>query len=632
MEGIRLLSANTRLNPPYGGILVNLMAEADRARELKDMARDLPSVELTPRELCDLEMLATGAFSPLTGFLGKADYLSVCEDRRLADGRLWPLPVMLGAPPAVAERLSAMSAPMVALHDIEGALIAILTVTESWEPDRRREAECLAGTARPSHPEVAAQRRDGVYLTGRLEVLELPVHYDFAGLRRTPAQFREFFETRVAGRLMAYQPSGLLHRTHVELTYRLAQMHDASVLLLGAVGRARADDAGCHARVRAWRAALEHYPSGSARLNLAELSVRRAGVRATMLSAIVARNFGASHIAVEHDYDDRGYASTGDPLYGQYATQEALIAHERELGIETVMMRDLVYEEDRPEQVLLGRASSRHIAESRAAGNDSRARQLVRWFSYPSVLQEWQKPFRGRPPQGFTVFFTGLSGAGKSTIAQILAARLLEIGDRHVTLLDGDTVRKQLSSELGFSRAHRDLNVCRLGYVAALIAQYRGIAICAPIAPYAATRAQVRAMVEPHGGFIEVYVATPLTVCEARDRKGLYARARAGLIPEFTGVTDPYEAPEYPEITIDTGKLSAVQAAEAVLGYLAARGFLNEWEIRPALATQPAVMRRDEARGPGAGSWGWPASRQTSAAGERTRETAAERGAGKEIS
>jgi sulfate adenylyltransferase len=632
MEGIRLLSADTRLNPPYGGVLVNLMAEADRAHELKTMARDLPSIALTTRELCDLEMLASGAFSPLTGFLGKADYQSVCENRRLADGRLWPLPVMLGAPPALAERLSALSSPKVVLRDIEGALMAILTVSECWEPDRQREAECLAGTTQPTHPEVVQLRRDGVYLAGQLEVLALPVHYDFSGLRRTPEQLRESLGYRATGRLMAYQPRGLLHRTHVELTRRLGQMNDASVLILGAVGRVYPDDAGYHARVRAWRAALDYYPNGNARLNLAELSVRRAGVRAVLLSAIVARNFGASHFVVEHDYDECGDAATGDPLYGQYTTQEALIAHERELGIETVMMRDLIYEEDRPEQVLVGRASSRHIAGGRETGDEARARQLVRWFSYPSVLQEWQKPFRGRPPQGFTVFFTGLSGAGKSTIAQILAAKLLEIGDRHVTLLDGDAVRKQLSSELGFSRAHRDLNVCRLGFVAGLITQYRGIAICAPIAPYAATRAQVRAMVEPHGGFIEVYVATPLSVCEARDRKGLYARARAGVIPEFTGVSDPYEAPENPEVRIDTGKLTAVQAAEAVLVYLAGRGLLTEREVRPAMAARAAVMRRDTASDAGASSWGWPAARQPSAGSERPTGAAAGRDTGKEIS
>jgi sulfate adenylyltransferase len=392
-------------------------------------------------------------------------------------------------------------------------------------------------------------------------------------------------------------------------------MNDASVLILGAVGRARPGDAGYHARVRAWRAALDQYPGGSARLNLVELSERRCGTRAVLLSAIVARNFGASHFVVGHDYDERGDAATGDPLYGRYTAQEAMIANERELGIETVMMRDLVHEEDRPEQVLVGFASSRYVAGGREPGAEAHARQVAHWFSYPSVLQEWQKPFRGRPPQGFTVFLTGLSGAGKSMIARILAAKLLETGDRHVTLLDGDTVRHLLSPEP--SREHRDLDLRRLGYVAGLITQYRGIAICASIAPYAVTRAQVRAMVEPHGGFIEVHVATPLAVCEAR--------ARAGSIPESAGVSGPYETPAKPEITIDTGKLTAVQAAEVVLDYLAGRGLLNEWEARPVPAARLAVMRREALRDTGAGSWGWPAARQTATGGGRPAGVAAKR-------
>jgi sulfate adenylyltransferase len=627
MEGIRLLSADARVNPPYGDLLVNLMAEADRAHELKTLARDLPSLELTTRELCDLEMLATGAFSPLTGFLGKTDYLSVCEHQRLADGQLWPLPIMLGAPPAMAERLAGMTAPKVALRDVEGTLIAILTVSDCWQPDYRREAECLAGTLRPSHPEVALLARDGAYLAGRLEVLELPVHYDFSGFRRTPAQFRESLEHRAAGRLMAYLPRGLLHRTHVENTQRLAQMNDASILILGAVGKSQQEEAGSHARVRAWRAALEHYPNRNARLNLVELSVRRAGARASLLSAIVARNFGASHFVVEHDYDECGDAATGEPLYGRYTTQETLIGHERELGIETVMMRDLVYEEDCPEQLLVGRASPRRIAGGREPGDEAWVRQLVHWFTYPSVLQEWQKPFRGRPPQGFTVFFTGLPGAGKSTMARILAAKLLEIGDRHVTLLDGENVRKQLSPDSGTSRAQHDLDVGRLGYVADLVTQYRGIAVCAPAAPHASTRARVRAMIEPHGAFIEVYVATPLSVCEARTR----SRRR----PENTGASDRYEVPENPELSIDTAKLTAVQAAEAVVDYLAEHGYLNKREVRLALASQPAIVRREPAGlEAGAGSWGWPpATRPRMAeAREHPARMVTARNKGKEIS
>jgi sulfate adenylyltransferase len=575
MDGVRILSVAARLPAPYGSALTDLRVPPERAQELKAASRDLPSLDLEPRELCDLEMLATGAFSPLTGFMGQTDHVRVCSDMRLANGRLWPLPVTLGAPLELAERLSAGA--QVALRDAEGTMVALLTVSEIWEPDRRLEAGSIFGSAGDDHPGSAmllhAPRRAA--LAGRLEVLELPVHHDFPGLRRTPAQLRETLEQRRIARVLAYRPRDLLHRIHVETTTRLAQLHEANVLLFGAVGRERLDAPVHHPRVRAWRAALARYPQGIAQLNLVELSVRRCGPRAALLDAIVARNFGASHTVVEHDHDDHGPGASFTPRYGQYRAQELVMAHERELGVETVMLRDLVYEEEHPEKILIGRASPGHVPAAGAPAGSARSREVARWFSYPTVLQEWQRPFRGRPEQGLTVFFTGLSGAGKSTIAQILAAKLLELGERHVTLLDGDVVRKHLSAGLSFSREHRDLNVLRLGFVASLITQYRGIAICAPIAPYARTRAEVRAMIEAHGAFIEVYVATPLGVCEARDRKGLYARARAGLIANFTGVSDPYEPPHNPEITINTQNLTAAQAVDMILDHLAARGYLS---------------------------------------------------------
>jgi sulfate adenylyltransferase len=578
-----------RLPAPYGGTLTKLFADASRAQELKAASRDFASLDLSPRELCDLELLATGGFSPLTGFMGQADHVRVCREMRLGNGRLWPLPVTLGVPPGIADKL-APGAP-VALRDSEGTMVAVLTVSEIWEPDRQLEAECVYGTAEECHPEVAAlapgARR--ACLAGRLEVLELPPHYDFANLRRTPAQSREWLEHRTVGRVLAYTPRHLLHRVHVETTTRLALPLEAAVLILGAVGRARFDAPAHHPQVRAWRAALAHYPSGIAQLKLIELSARHCGPRAALLNAIVARNYGATHVVVEHDYHDRGPRANGVPLYGQYLAQEIAIAHERELGVEIVPFRDLVYEEEHPERYLIGRTSpARRPVEKGVALAGVRGREVARWFSYPTVLQEWQKPFRGRPEQGLTIFFTGLSGAGKSTIAQVLTARLLELGDRHVTLLDGDVVRKHLSAGLTFSREHRDLNVLRLGFVSSLITQYRGIAICAPIAPYARTRAEVRAMIEPHGGFIEVYIATPLGVCEGRDRKGLYARARAGLIPNFTGVSDPYEPPENPEITINTQHLTPAQAVELILDHLAANGYLS------ARAMQDRLRRAED--------------------------------------
>jgi sulfate adenylyltransferase len=576
MDGTRLHTAAAKLVTPYGEQLVDLLVSPERARELKAASREFPSIDLTARELCDLELLATGAFSPLTSFMGRADYAAVCADERLADGRLWPVPVLLEAPPKLAESLRVGS--QVALRDIEGTMIAVLTIAEMFERDRQREVEQVYGAPAGQHPDAAyVLRREGhVCLSGKLEVVELPVHHDFTSLRRTPAAVRA--ELAAGGALIGYAPQQLLHRKHIEFARRAALAGAARLLVLAAVGRRHLEEPAHFPRVRALAAALEHCPPQLTMLNVLPLSVHLAGTRAALLNAIVARNFGCGQLIVEHDCAERGDGASGKPCYGRYEAIETIERHARELGVEVLGLRSLVHEEDRPEALLAGRA---------AGSEAERSREVARWFSYPGVLHEFQKPFRGSAEHGFTVFFTGLSGSGKSTIARIFQARLMERGDRHTTMLDGDVVRKHLSSELGFSREHRDLNVLRLGYVASLITQHRGIAICAPIAPYAATRAQVRAMVEPHGTFVEVYIATPLATCEARDRKGLYARARQGLIPQFTGISDPYEAPERAEIVINTDEMAAGDAAQRILDYLVRCGLLTAAPEAAPRAAEP---------------------------------------------
>ena len=588
MSGIHRLGTGNELNQPYGGTLVNLLVSADRSAELKVASRDLVSLDLTSRQLSDLEMLATGAFTPLTSFMGREDYEAVCARMRMADGRFWPITVTLDVTRKFAESLSSDHA--IALRDAEGTLMAVLTVTEVWQPDKGAEAQCLYGTRSVTH--AAASHLLNVvgdaYITGKLEVVELPVHHDFALLRQTPATVRDLLRRQGANRVVGYQPRHLMHRTHVGFTKSTAYLNDATLLIQAAVGRGGMSQPDHYPRVRALCAVLEHYSTRAAHLNLIELSPRHGGPRAALWHAILSKNFGCSHFIVEHDYDDQGEGATGEPLYGKYRALESVQWHAREIGIEVVPFRNLVQEEDQPELFLSGGRIGRRAKQTPRLASDQTS-EMAHWFSYPTVLEEWRKTLR----QGFTLFFTGLSGAGKSTLAQVVYARLKESEARPVTLLDGDVVRKHLSSELGFSREHRDTNVLRQGYVASLITSHGGIAVCAPIAPYAHTRTQVRAMIEEHGDFIEIHVATPLEVCESRDRKGLYARARAGQIKNFTGVSDPYESPAKPEIVIDTTLQSANEAADKIVAYLVTGGYLAR--PAPKAGTNSDKVKRDPA-------------------------------------
>jgi sulfate adenylyltransferase len=590
MDVTRLLHPGSELKTPYGGVLTNLVVEPARAHELKAASRDFPSLDLTPRQISDVEMLASGAFSPLRGFLGRADYDEVCEHGRLASGRLWPIPIMLDVSLKAADGI-AIGRP-VALRDDEGTMLAVLRPTEVWERDPVAEAERVYGTTDPAYPGIreltGTDRR--ACIGGTLEVIAYPTHQDFAAFRATPTVLRQEFERRGVGRVLGFAVHRLLHRAHVEFGRRAAQLHNAQLLLLGAVGRNGSDDPNHYALVRAWRAVLPRYAPYPVRLALSGLAVRSAGARAELLQAIVSRNFGCSHVVAEHDNEAHG---NKEPQYGRFHSLETLERHSAELGLEVIGLRELVYEEDHPEHFLSGRRLVSHVsdaglAEAHIEGPNNRAIEVARWFSYPEVMREWQRSFRLRSSQGVTIFFTGLSGAGKSTIAQSLHARLMESGQRMATLLDGDIVRKNLSAGLGFSREHRDVNVLRLGFVSSLIVRHGGVAICAPIAPYADTRARVRATVAPYGGFVEVHVATPIEVCESRDRKGLYARARAGLIKEFTGISDPYEAPTHPEIAINTAELTVEEAVEQIVAYLESEGYLSLETGAEAAATDGA--------------------------------------------
>jgi sulfate adenylyltransferase len=567
-----------QLISPHGGALVDITATPDRAAELKEQSRHWPSWDLTPRQICDFELLANGGFSPLRTFLGQADYERVCAEMRLVDGTLWPIPVTLDIPEEKAAEVG--SGATLALRDAEGVMLGALHITELFRPDRDQEAKLVFGTTDRAHPGAAQTlRANPVYVSGQLEVIVPPAHYDYKTLRLSPAQLRARFADLSWDRVVAFQTRNPMHRAHVELTLRAARQEEANLLIHPSVGMTKPGDVDHHTRVRCYQAVLKGYPHATAALALLPLAMRMGGPREAVWHAIIRKNYGASHFIVGRDHAGPGNDSTGTPFYGPYDAQALLSEHAGELGMGIVPFQQMVYVEDKdeympvdevPEGVRVLDISGTELRRRLAEGRD-----IPSWFTFPEVAVELRRSYPPRSHQGLTVFFTGLSGAGKSTIASILLTKLLEEGGRPVTLLDGDIVRKHLSSELGFSKEHRDINIRRIGWVASEITKNGGIAICAPIAPYEAVRQEVRQMIEPLGGFVLVHLSTPLEVCEGRDRKGLYAKARAGIVKEFTGVSDPYEAPVQAELHIDTSDVTPEAAAQQIILHLQTEGYLG---------------------------------------------------------
>jgi sulfate adenylyltransferase len=566
------------LVPPHGGSLINLIVNDARAAELRAASQAYPSWDLTPRQLCDLELLANGGFSPLTGFMTRADYEPVRDQMRLASGALWPMPITLDVPEAFATGLAIGSD--VALRDPEGVMLAVLHVEDIWAPDRDLEAQRVFGSNNQEHPGVAAvSRANPVYVGGRVEAVQLPAHYDFHALRQTPAQVRAYFAARGWQRVVAFQTRNPMHRAHQELTLRAARDVDAHLLVHPSVGMTKPGDVDHYTRVRCYQSVLASYPAGTATLALLPLAMRLGGPREAVWHAIIRKNYGCTHFIVGRDHAGPGSDSTGQAFYGPYDAQELLRAHEQELDVQMVPFRNMVYvrnlDQYFPDDEIPAGSEVLNLSGTQLRKILAEGGHIPEWFTFAAVATELRRTHPPRLEQGFTVFFTGLSGSGKSTIANVLLVKFLEMGGRPVTLLDGDLVRKHLSSELGFSKEHRDINIRRIGWVASEITKNGGIAICAPIAPYDAIRKEVRAMVEPGGGFALVHAATPIETCEQRDRKGLYAKARAGLVQGFTGVSDPYEPPSDAEIVIDTTEVPAAQAADQIIEYLRTQGYIT---------------------------------------------------------
>lgn len=567
------------LNPPHGGVLVNLIASPERASELQVESREWRSWDLTPRQLCDLELLLNGGLSPLRGFMSRADYESTCARMRLADGTIWPIPIVLDVPDEFAWRIEAGDS--IALRDAEGVMLAALHVDELWQPDRHEEAVAVYGTTSPLHPgaEYLLERTNSWYVEGRLEGIQRPPHYDFRALRMNPLELRAEFIRLGWRRIVGFQTSNPMHRAHQELTLQAAKQVEANLLIHPSVGMAKPGDVEYFVRVRGYEALLSRYPKDTVKLSLLPLAMRMGGPRETVWHAIIRKNYGCSHFIVGRDHVAPGSEEKGKPFYSPNAAQELLAAHQQEIGITMVPLQRMVYVEDQdkyvPEDQVPEGSRVLNISGTELRARLSAGREIPSWFTFPEIAHELRRSFPPRESQGFTVFFTGLSGSGKSTIANVLLTKLLEMGGRPVTLLDGDIVRKHLSSELGFSREHRDINIRRIGFVASEITKNGGIAICAPIAPFDEVRKQVRELIQPHGGFILVHLTTALEVCEKRDRKGLYAKARAGIVKQFTGISDPYEEPTDAAVTLDTNDLTPDEAAQEIFLHLQREGFIG---------------------------------------------------------
>ena len=546
--------------------------------KLKKNASKYKSWVLRGRQICDLEMILNRGFSPLNGFLNKEDYENVLTDMRLLDGSVWPMPITLDVNSDFSKSLSI--GDNITLKDKEGFSIAVLEVEDKWEPDLNKEAELIFGTKDVSHPGVdyLLNYSNNIFIGGKVELIDLPHHYDYKDLRLSPKILKKKFKDLGWDNIVAFQTRNPLHKAHVEMTLKALEDLDANLLIHPVVGMTKAGDVDHYTRVRCYQHVLEKYPANKAILSLIPLAMRMGGPREALWHALIRKNYGCTHLIVGRDHAGPGLNKEGNPFYGPYDAQEMLQKFEEEIGIKMVPFKFLVYLPDeniyKPIDEISNDTNYKTVSGTELRDYLDKGKDIPEWFTYKEVANELQK---SQPPiskRGFTIFFTGLSGSGKSTLANGLLIKLLENGNKPVTLLDGDIVRTHLSSELGFSKEHRSLNVKRIGYVASEITKNGGIAICAPIAPYEKDRFYNRNLISKLGGYIEIHVSTSLEKCEERDVKGLYKLARKGIVKEFTGVSDPYEAPQNAELVIDSSDVDPEKLVEKIYDFIKSSSFI----------------------------------------------------------
>ncbi|HIA93564.1 MAG: bifunctional sulfate adenylyltransferase/adenylylsulfate kinase [Gammaproteobacteria bacterium] len=557
---------------PHGKTLVSFHLSADELSEYSELSNKTASLTLSLKQQCDLEMIANGAFSPLSTFNNQKDYEEILLNNRLSNGLVWPIPIVLDVPDQFLKSLDKNE--YISLRNAEGFLLAILKVNEFWAPDKKEEANSVFKSNDPNHPGVdyLFNHTNNNYISGELVPIQSNKYFDFTHLRKSPQEVRDFFRLNNWKDVIAFQTRNPMHRAHFELTKLAMDEHNSKLLIHPVIGISKPGDIDHFTRVKCYQHIIKYYPENSVELSLINLAMRMAGPKEAVWHAIIRKNYGCNRIIIGRDHAGPGVNAEGKPYYQPYDAQELIAQYQEELEIKMVPFKEMVFaknkktflpldkiEQDDPIEKLSG-TQFKEFLQQRT--------EIPNWYSFPEVIHELRKRFPKLHNQGLTVFFTGLSGAGKSTLANAIMYKLMETEDRPITLLDGDIVRQHLSSELGFSKEDRDIHVKRIGYVASEITKHGGVAICAPIAPYSNTRKVVRNMIDEVGSFVEIHVATPLSVCEERDVKGLYKQARAGKILDFTGVSDPYEEPENPEITVDTSDITVEESSALILDKL----------------------------------------------------------------
>ena len=548
--------------------------------ELKNESLNYKSWVLNERQICDLEMILNGGFAPLNCFLNRDDYESVLSSMRLNNGSLWPIPINLDVNEEFSRKIN--PGDKLTLKDKEGFSIAIIDIEDIWNPDLKKECMSVYGTTDNTHPGVdyLLNHSNPIYVGGKIRAISKPNHYDYREIRHDPKSLKKKFKELGWSNIVAFQTRNPLHKAHVEMTLRAIDELDAKLLIHPVVGMTKPGDVDHYTRVRCYKHVLSKYPDDKAFLSLIPLAMRMAGPREALWHAIIRKNYGCSHFIVGRDHAGPGLDSNGKPFYGPYAAQEILNQYEQEIGIKMIPFKFLVYlpNEDcyKPIDEIPEGTNYKTVSGTELRNLLDKGKEIPNWFTYNEVANELQKSHPPASKRGFTVFFTGLSGSGKSTLANGLLVKLLQEGSRPVSLLDGDIVRTHLSSELGFSKEHRSINVRRIGYVASEITKNGGIAICAPIAPYEKDREYNRRLISKLGGYIEIHISTSLEKCEERDVKGLYKLAREGKLKEFTGISDPYEDPINPELKIDSSEIEPEKLVEKIYNYIEKRGLISE--------------------------------------------------------